>query len=170
MSYRLTPETGERLLAEFAEAAADLHEQRVRFTFGGTPPVSRKAESLKDFDQIFDGSQSREEILAYLRGEDLQATGAFTFPQKSTIERIRWKQPAHHTFAAPFWAANHTSCSLEGIQGASKRGERNLAGSTGRTEIFHPGQTTCPGLRRGACPQRRGLPPALSGIPRGEFP
>lgn len=114
VSYRLTPETGERLLAEFAEAAADLHEQGVRFTFGGTPPVSRKAESLKDFfDQIFDGSQSREEILAYLRGEDLQATGAFTFPQ-STIERIRWKQPyplLRHHFGLPTMQA-----SLEGIR------------------------------------------------------
>ena len=37
VSYRLTPETGERLLAEFAEAAADLHEKGVRFAFGGTP-------------------------------------------------------------------------------------------------------------------------------------
>ena len=114
VSYRLTPETGERLLAEFAEAAADLHEQGVRFTFGGTTPVSRKAESLKDFfDQIFDGSQSREEILAYLRGEDLQATGAFTFPQ-STIERIRWKQPyplLRHHFGLPTMQA-----SLEGIR------------------------------------------------------
>ena len=32
VSYRLTPETGERLLAEFAEAAADLHEQGVRLS------------------------------------------------------------------------------------------------------------------------------------------
>src|SRR4030066_153304 len=39
VSYRLTPETGERLLGEFAEAASELHEQGVRFAFGGTPPV-----------------------------------------------------------------------------------------------------------------------------------
>ena len=38
VSYRLTPETGERLLGEFAEAASDLHEKGVRFAFGGTPP------------------------------------------------------------------------------------------------------------------------------------
>src|SRR5690606_8723532 len=91
VSYRLTPETGERLLAEFAEAAADLHEQGVRFAFGGTPPVSQKAEALEGFfDQIFDGSQSSQEILAYLRGEDLSTSGESTYPQ-STIERIRWK-------------------------------------------------------------------------------
>ena len=114
VSYRLTPETGERLLAEFAEAAADLHEKGVRFAFGGTPPVAHKAEALKGFfEQIFDGSQSREEILAYLRGEDLQAPGESTYPQ-STIERIRWKQPfplLRHHFGLPTMQA-----SIEGIR------------------------------------------------------
>ena len=114
VSYRLTPETGERLLAEFAEAAADLHEQGVRFAFGGTPPVSQKAEALEGFfDQIFDGSQSSQEILAYLRGEDLSTSGESTYPQ-STIERIRWKQPyplLRHHFGLPTLSA-----SIEGIQ------------------------------------------------------
>ena len=114
VSYRLTPETGERLLAEFAEAAADLHEQGVRFAFGGTPPVSQKAEALEGFfDQIFDGSQGCQEILAYLRGEDLSTSGESTYPQ-STIERIRWKQPyplLRHHFGLPTLSA-----SIEGIQ------------------------------------------------------
>jgi len=118
ISYRLTPETGERLLAEFAEAAADLHEQGVRFAFGGTPPVARKAEALKGFfEQIFDGSQSREEILAYLRGEDLQATGESSYPQ-NTIARIRWKQPyplLRHHFGLPTMTAT-----LEGIHQIAK--------------------------------------------------
>jgi methylmalonyl-CoA mutase cobalamin-binding subunit len=45
ISYRLTPETGERLLGEFAEAASELHEAGVRFAFrrdsarGGTRQV-----------------------------------------------------------------------------------------------------------------------------------
>ena len=104
VSYRLTPETGERLLAEFAEAAADLHEQGVRFAFGGTPPVSRKAEALGDFfEKILDGTQSREEILAYLRGEKHQRQGESDFPQE-TIKRIRWKHPyplLRHHFGLP---------------------------------------------------------------------
>ena len=37
VSYRLTPETGERLLAAFAEQADDLRTAGVRFAFGGTP-------------------------------------------------------------------------------------------------------------------------------------
>ena len=35
VSYRLTPETGERLLGQFAEEASELHEAGVQFVFGG---------------------------------------------------------------------------------------------------------------------------------------
>ncbi len=45
VSYRLTPETGERLLAEFAEAADDLRAAGVRFAFGGTPPVAERGRA-----------------------------------------------------------------------------------------------------------------------------
>ncbi len=38
ISYRLTPENGERLLGQLAEEAAELHEAGVKFAFGGTPP------------------------------------------------------------------------------------------------------------------------------------
>ena len=104
VSYRLTPETGERLIAEFAEAAADLHNQGVRFSFGGTPPVCRKVEALVGFfETIYDGSESREDILSYLRGEDISSTGESAYPQ-STIERIHWKHPfplLRHHFGLP---------------------------------------------------------------------
>ena len=42
VSYRLTPETGERLLGQFAEEAAEMHAAGVRFVFGGTPPVAER--------------------------------------------------------------------------------------------------------------------------------
>src|SRR5512136_3389241 len=58
VSYRLTPETGERLLGQFAEAASDLHERGVRFVFGGTPPVAERASRLGFFERVFDGSES----------------------------------------------------------------------------------------------------------------
>ena len=44
VSYRLTPETAERLLGDFAEAADDLHSAGTRFAFAGTPPVAEKAQ------------------------------------------------------------------------------------------------------------------------------
>src|SRR4030065_1618853 len=45
VSYRLTLETGERLLGEFAEEADDLRLAGIRFAFGGTPPVAQKGSS-----------------------------------------------------------------------------------------------------------------------------
>ena len=69
VSYRLTPETGERLLGEFAEAADDLRSSGVRFAFGGTPPVAERARKLGFFERVFDGSEPPEEVLAYLKGQ-----------------------------------------------------------------------------------------------------
>src|SRR5690606_12916767 len=89
VSYRLTPETGERLLGEFAEAASDLHERGVRFAFGGTPPVVERARQLGFFERAFDGSEPSEAILAYLRGGQTDSSGEAEFPQ-STIKRIEW--------------------------------------------------------------------------------
>ena len=66
--YCLTPETGERLLGQFTDEASALHESGVRFAFGGTPPVAERAAKIGFFEQIFDGSESPEQVLAYLNG------------------------------------------------------------------------------------------------------
>ena len=58
VSYRLTPDTGERLLAEFAEAADDLHAAGVRFAFVGTPPVAARARAL-GFSSAYSSAGSR---------------------------------------------------------------------------------------------------------------
>jgi methylmalonyl-CoA mutase cobalamin-binding subunit len=103
VSYRLTPETGERLLGEFAEAAAALHERGVRFAFGGTPPVAERARQLGFFEQIFDGSEMTEDVIAYLKGQTGAARIAADYPQ-TTVERIRWKEPLpllRHHFGLP---------------------------------------------------------------------
>jgi methanogenic corrinoid protein MtbC1 len=67
VSYRLTPENGELLLAEFAEAADELHSRGVRFAFGGTPPVAEKAARLGFFEKVFSGGEPADEVLAYLK-------------------------------------------------------------------------------------------------------
>lgn len=103
ISYRLTPETGERLLGEFAEAASELHERGVRFAFGGTPPVVERARQLGFFERAFDGSESPEAALAYLKGQPAEALGEADFPQ-STVARIQWKSPypiLRHHFGLP---------------------------------------------------------------------
>jgi len=103
VSYRLTPETGERLLGQFAEAASELHEGGVRFVFGGTPPVAEKASRLGFFERIFDGSESPEEVLTFLKGQTGLDQSATNYPQ-STMQRIYWKSPyplLRHHFGLP---------------------------------------------------------------------
>jgi len=117
VSYRLTPETGERLLGEFAEAADELRQSGVRFAFGGTPPVAEKARLMGFFEQVFDGSQPTEEVLAYLKGQASFESSELSYPQ-STIERILWKSPfplIRHHFGLPTMQA-----SLEGVQRISE--------------------------------------------------
>jgi methylmalonyl-CoA mutase cobalamin-binding subunit len=103
VSYRLTPETGERLLGEFAEAADDLCASGVRFAFGGTPPVAEKVRKLGFFERVFDGSEPSEEVLAYLKGQVSPYASEQDYPQ-SLVERIRWKSPyplLRHHFGLP---------------------------------------------------------------------
>lgn len=103
VSYRLTPETGERLLGEFAEAASDLREAGMRFAFAGTPPVAERAVRLGFFEKVFDGSEGPEQVLAYLKGQPAQAVSEADFPQ-SAIERVKWRSPypiLRHHFGLP---------------------------------------------------------------------
>lgn len=113
VSYRLTPETGERLLAEFAEEASDLREAGVRFVFGGTPPIADCVSKLGFFEKLFDGSESAEQVLAYLKGQPARALLESDYPQRVT-DRIAWRAPypiLRHHFGLPSMKAT-----MEGIQ------------------------------------------------------
>jgi methylmalonyl-CoA mutase cobalamin-binding subunit len=103
VSYRLTPQTGERLLGDLAEAADEMHTAGVRFAFGGTPPVADRARAMGFFDQVFDGSEALESVLAYLKGKPLDKASEDDYPQ-TTVERINWKAPfpiIRHHFGLP---------------------------------------------------------------------
>ena len=103
VSYRLTPETGERLLAEFAEEADALRSAGVGFAFGGTPPVAERVRAIGFFDRVFDGSEPPEAIVAYLKGQPHAQPTAVDYPQ-SAVERIEWKAPfpiLRHHFGLP---------------------------------------------------------------------
>jgi methylmalonyl-CoA mutase cobalamin-binding subunit len=113
VSYRLTPETGERLLGQFAEAASELHEKGVQFAFGGTPPVVERVRKMGFFERAFDGSEPPEAVLAYLKGSQQETLGEADFPQ-ATVERIQWKSPypiLRHHFGLPTMEAT-----MEGIK------------------------------------------------------
>ncbi len=103
ISYRLTPETGERLLGEFAESADDLRAEGVRFAFGGTPPVAECARALGFFDAIFDGTETADQVIAYLKGNASENQNKAKYPQ-TTLDRIQWKSPyplIRHHFGLP---------------------------------------------------------------------
>jgi len=103
VSYRLTPENGQRLLGEFAEAADDLHSAGVRFAFGGTPPVAQRARSFGFFERAFEGGEAEDVVLGYLRGQSQGPPFEEDFPQ-TAVERIRWKAPfpiLRHHFGLP---------------------------------------------------------------------
>ena len=103
ISYRLTPETGERLLASFAEAADDLRNKGVRFVFGGTPPMAEKADRMGFFERVFRGGEPDEQVLAFLKGES-STDAKNTKPPQYAIERIQWKAPfplIRHHFGLP---------------------------------------------------------------------
>jgi methylmalonyl-CoA mutase cobalamin-binding subunit len=113
VSYRLTPETGERLIAEFAEQADDLRESGVRFVFGGTMPVAERVRAIDFFERVFDGTAPSDAVLAYLKGQTKGEPTEVDFPQRA-IERILWKAPfpiVRHHFGLPTMAATR-----EGIE------------------------------------------------------
>lgn len=103
VSYRLTPDNGERLLAEFAETVDELHARGVRFVFGGTPAVAERARGLGFFDAVFDGSEPVEAIVGYLRGQPYESPRAEDYPDM-TVARIEWRDPypiLRHHFGLP---------------------------------------------------------------------
>jgi methylmalonyl-CoA mutase cobalamin-binding subunit len=103
VSYRLTPETGELLLGDFAEAASELHAQGIRFAFAGTPPVVERVQKLGFFERTFEGGENVEAVISYLKGDQALGQGEVAFPQ-STTERIKWKSPypiLRHHFGLP---------------------------------------------------------------------
>lgn len=103
VSYRLTPETGERLLGRFAERADDFHSAGVRFAFGGTPPLAERARAMGFFERVFEGDESASSVLSYLRGKAERSISEVDYPQ-TAIERIAWRQPypiIRHHFGLP---------------------------------------------------------------------
>jgi len=113
VSYRLTPETGERLLAEFAESADELREKGVRFYFAGTPPVAERASAMGFFNIVFDGNETVEDVINSLRDKPAGSSPQDAYPS-TTLERIAWKAPypiLRHHFGLPTMQAT-----LDGIR------------------------------------------------------
>lgn len=68
ISYRLTPEVGERILNELRSKLEDAGLINRRFAFGGTPPVCKMAEKQGWFERCFSGLENPRDVWAYLSG------------------------------------------------------------------------------------------------------
>ena len=155
VSYRLTPETGERLLGEFAEAADELHQGGVRFAFGGTPPVAERAKALGFFETVFDGSETLEDSIAYLRGKKQGELIEGDIPQ-NVVERIRWKQPyplLRHHYGQPTMEA--TLAGIERIAEAKALDVISLGiDQDAQANFFHPERQNPRRMGAGGVPVR----------------
>ena len=68
--------------------------------------MAERARAIGFFEQIFDGSEPTESVLAYLKGQPPGQAGVSAYPQ-TTIERIGWKAPfplLRHHFGLPTMA------------------------------------------------------------------
>lgn len=123
VSYRLTPETGERLLAEFAEQVDVFRERGVRFAFGGTPSIAERAVAMGFFERVFDGNQASYDVLAYLRGSAEGGRVEQEYPQ-TMVDRIRWKSPypiLRHHFGLPALDAT-----IKGVETIARAGALDI--------------------------------------------
>ncbi|MGB9299369.1 MAG: cobalamin-dependent protein [Anaerolineae bacterium] len=139
VSYRLTPETGERLLGEFAEEADELQREGVRFAFGGTPPVAERARAIGFFERVFDGTEPVEAVLAYVKGRVHTEVTEKDFPQ-TAIERIAWKSHLpiiRHHFGLPTLEATRNG--IESIAEAQVLDVVSLGtDQDAQANFFHP--------------------------------
>ncbi|MFH1825656.1 MAG: cobalamin B12-binding domain-containing protein [Candidatus Firestonebacteria bacterium] len=65
ISYRLTPESAQKIFNELKKKAKGL---KTEFIFGGTKPVAEIAAKTGIFSKVFTGEESIQEIKNYLRG------------------------------------------------------------------------------------------------------
>ena len=155
VSYRLTAETGEHLLAQFAESADHLRDKGMRFAFGGTPPVAERAERLGFFNAVFDGSGTYEDTLAFLRGEAAQLQPETQYPQ-TTIERIQWKAPfpiLRHHFGLP--TMKDTQAGIKKIAEAKVLDVISLGiDQDAQANFFHPERQEARKIGAGGVPVR----------------
>lgn len=103
ISYRLTPDVGEKLFLKLKEfIQSDEFLKSKKYIFGGTPSVAEVARKFNFFDKVFDGTESTDEISLFLRGETLQKEEQ-KYPQ-TLEERIKQKYPypiLRHHFGRP---------------------------------------------------------------------
>ena len=155
ISYRLTPENGEHLIASFAEQADALKSAGVQFAFGGPPPMAEKARKLGFFDINFDGTEPTEQVISFLKGQEPGTRKEIDYPQHA-IDRIRWKSPMpliRHHFGLPDMDAT-----LKGIEKIAQSRMVDVISlgidQDAQENFFHPEKQDAPRHGAGGVPVR----------------
>ncbi len=171
VSYRLTPETGERLLGQFAEEASELHESGVRFVFGGTPPVARARRSDRFLRAFLRRHGTGRRGAGLSQGPD---PGVDRGRNSADHRRAHPLEGALSAPAPPFRPAHHGSHPRgDPADCGSQSAGRDLAGHRpGCAGQLLPPRAPRPapdgrGRRAGAQPRR--LPRAVPGQPDAEI-
>ncbi len=118
VGYRLTPESGRRVLAELRDAALARGQAHRRWVLGSTDPVAEHGRELGFFEAVFGGSAEFQELVDFLRGSNTAVQGG-TPPQRLT-ERIDWKRPfplLRHHYGQPT-----VSATIDGVRQIAEAG------------------------------------------------
>lgn len=102
VGYRLTPSTAQPLFAELKQELERAGVADVRLVFGGTAPVAEVAAESGLFEFVFNGEESIEDVVAYLKGHKVDRSEE-SYPT-TLLERIAWKAPfpiIRHHFGLP---------------------------------------------------------------------
>ena len=92
LSYRLGKESCRNLLNELYERLEQKGLLERTYIFGGTVETGQIAKEFDFIDEVFDGSESEEDIRVYLRKTDTKEKTHSKPPQDLT-DRIEWKKP-----------------------------------------------------------------------------
>ncbi len=91
VSYRLTPETGERLLGEFAEARTNCAGRGCGLLLAAHRRWQNARQQMGFFEHVFDGSETSEEVIGFPARETAGRLNETSYPQ-TTVERITGKR------------------------------------------------------------------------------
>lgn len=102
IGFRLTPESVRPLLDELEKYITEFKLENTEWIFGGTKPVAIIADEYKFFSKVFDGTEDKNEGLAYIKGKILK--GLDVREPQNIVDRIAKQYPypvLRHHFGLP---------------------------------------------------------------------
>jgi len=140
VGYRLTPQSGRRVLEQLKTAAEAEGQAHRRWILGCTDPVADHARKLGFFEAIFGGSTEFQALVDLLRGVRTVAEGGM--PPQTLVDRINWKSPSpliRHHYGQPTVATT-----IEGINQIAAAGALDIVSlgtdQNAQEHFFRPDQ------------------------------